>query len=182
VTTFVKGPALPRHLVFRTVALVAVVAFAAGCLAAVSQAQEPTAAPQRTLVAVGAGLAKVTPKDRNANASIVAAIEAAEQQALPRAVADGRSEAQALATAAGVTLGTLVSVSNNPTVAGPFYGPYYGSTYGSFGPNQFCGTIRVPVFKQGADGKRHRTGTRSRRVCRFPSTLQRTVQLTYALA
>jgi uncharacterized protein YggE len=173
---------LSAQLAFRAVAVVAIVAFLAGCLAAVTQAQEPATTPPRTLVAVGTGLARVTPHDRKDNASIVAAVEAAEQQALPRAVADGRSQAQELAAAAGVTLGALVGVSNNAAVSGPFYGPYYGSPYGTFGPNKYCGNVRVAVFQRGKDGKRHRTGFRTRRTCRFPSVVQRAVQLTYALA
>src|SRR5689334_9452167 len=87
-------------LPFRAVAVVAVVAFLAGCLAAVSDAQEP--APQRTLISAGSAQVKVTPQDRNDNASIAKAVDEADAKALPAAIADAKQEAQELATAAGV--------------------------------------------------------------------------------
>ena len=169
---------MSTQFAFRTVAVVAVLAFLTGCLAALAQAQEPVPAPARTLVAAGSGQADVTPKNAKDNASIVAAIDAAQAKALPRALAEAKEEAQDLATAAGVTLGPLVTISNVGT-QGVFFGPY--PFYGTFGPNRYCGTIRQPVFRTGQDGKRHRVGSRARHVCRFPRTLQRQVQLTYAL-
>ena len=172
---------MPTSFAFRTVAAVAIFAFLAGCLAAVAGAQEPAAPPQRTIVAAGTGLAKVTPKDREDNASIVAAVEAAEQRALPRAFTDAREQAAELATQAGVTLGTLLTVSNGPANAGIVYGPF-GSYGGSFGPNQYCGTVKTRTVTRDKQGKRHLGKPHSKRVCRFPSTLQRAVQLTYAVS
>jgi uncharacterized protein YggE len=168
---------MPRHLAFRAVLAVALLAFAAGCLAAAAQAQDtaPSAA-QRTLISAGTGQAKVTPTDTKNNAAIVKAIDAAEARALPLAIANAKSEAQALATAAGVTLGPLVTVSN--AANSPFYGPFYA--FGSFGPNKFCGKARVFHFQKGKDGKRHRT-FETKFVCRYPHQIQRQVQLTYAL-
>ena len=97
-------------------------------------------------------------------------------EAYLRAIANAKSEAQALATAAGVTLGPLVTVSN--AANSPFYGPFYA--FGSFGPNKFCGKARVFHFQKGKDGKRHRT-FETKFVCRYPHQIQRQVQLTYAL-
>lgn len=48
----------------------------------------------------------------------------AQSQARDMAVQDAIAEAQALATAAGVTLGNVISISYTPT--GYYYGPYYG--------------------------------------------------------
>ncbi|HWH95093.1 MAG TPA: LuxR C-terminal-related transcriptional regulator [Baekduia sp.] len=172
-----KDPPLPTPFVFRTVACVAILAFAAGCLAAVANAQEASA-PQRTLVATGTGTVKVTPKDRTSNASIVAAMDAAEEKALPAALKDARAEAAELAAAAGVTLGPIVSYANS--IGGGFYFGSYQT--GSFGPGKFCGNIRTRSSRIGKDGKRHVGKFHTRRVCRFPSTLQRSVQLTFALA
>jgi hypothetical protein len=181
VTTRPKGRPLPAPLVFRTVAVVAVLAFIGGCLAATVQAQDvaPTTA-QRTLVAAGVGQAKVTPKNRQDNASIAAAVEAAETKALPAAIAEAKAQAQALATAAGVTLGGLLSVSNQAASVG-FYGPFYYPS-GTFGPGKYCGKIRTVRLVTGKDGKRHRKVQPPHRVCRVPPTVTRTVQLTYALA
>jgi uncharacterized protein YggE len=172
---------VPTQFAFRTVAVVAILAFMAGCLAAVANAQAPAAAPsQRTIVANGDALAKVTPKDKNANASIVAAVADAEAKALPLAYKDAQQEAAALAQVAGVTLGTLLGVSN-AAPSTPYFGPY-GTTNGTFGPDQYCGNIRTRTAKIDKNGKRHAGQLRTRRVCRFPSSITRTVQLTYAIA
>jgi len=172
---------MPAQLAFRTVAAVAVLAFAGGCLSATVQAQEvvPTTA-QRTLVAAGVGQAKVTPADRQSNASIAAAVEAAEAKALPAAITDAKAQAQALATAAGVTLGGLLSVSNQAAPGG-FYGPFFYPS-GTFGPGKYCGKIRTVRVVTGKDGRRHRKVQPPHRVCRVPPTVTRTVQLTYAMA
>lgn len=172
---------MPTQLAFRTVVAVALFAFVAGCLAAVANAQAPAATPDRTLVSVGTGTVKVTPKDRTSNPSIVAAVEAAETKALPAALADARDQAGKLAAAAGVTLGPLVSLSNTSTSGGIFYGPYFPTT-GTFGPGKFCGNVRTRSVTIGRDGKRHLGKLRTHRTCRIPSVVQRSVQLTFALA
>jgi uncharacterized protein YggE len=172
---------LPTPFAFRTVVFVALFAFLAGCLAAVAQAQDAASPPARTLVASGAGQVKPAPNDRNSNASIRAAVEKAEAKALPLAVADARAQAQQLATATGVTLGTLVSVSNSGTTNG-FYGPVFYGANGSFGPDRYCGTVRSRSVRVGADGKRHVGKLRTRRVCRVPNTIQRVVALTFAIS
>jgi hypothetical protein len=173
---------LPTQTAFRTVLAVALAAFVAGCLAAAANAQAPApAAPARTLVSVGTGTIKVTPKDRTSNPSIVAAVEAAETKALPAALAEAREEATKLAAAAGVTLGPLVSLSNTATSNGGYFvGPYYPTT-GTFGPGKFCGNVRTRSVTVGKDGKRHLGKIRTRRTCRIPSVVQRSVQLTFAL-
>jgi uncharacterized protein YggE len=175
---------VPTQFAFRTVALLAVFAFAAGCLAAVAGAQ--TAAPtppQRTLVAVGSGTVSVTPNDKNSNASIVAAVKSAEGKALPAAYKDAQAQAAALAAAGGVTLGPVISLANSAAAGNAFFGiGVYGTTYGSFGRNTYCGNIRTRTSKVGKDGVRHYGPFRTRRVCRAPNVVQRTVQLTYALA
>jgi uncharacterized protein YggE len=177
-----EDPVLPTPFAFRTVAFVAFVAFFAGCLAAVASAQDPTPATPavHTLVAAGTGSVKPAPKDRNDNASIVAAVAKASAKALPLAVADARSQARELATATGVTLGGLVAVSNTSVTSG-FYGPIYYGTLGTFGPGKFCGDIRTRTSTVDANGKRHFGKFHTRHVCRVPATIQRTVSLTFAI-
>ena len=174
---------MPTQFAFRAVAAVAIFAFLAGCLAAVASAQDAVPQPQRTLVAVGTGTIKVTPKDAQSNDSIKAAVADATTKALPAAIKDARTQAAQLASAAGVTLGPLVSLSNNaaPYGGGIFYGPIYPST-GSFGPGKFCGNVRSRSSTIGKDGKRHYGKLHTRRVCRVPPLVQRAVQLTFALA
>jgi hypothetical protein len=143
--------------------------------ASASSAQQP--APDRTVAAQGAASVKVTaPKDRQHEAPIRAAVEAAENKALPRAIADARDKAAQLAKLAGLTLGPIVSISDAPT---SIYGPFFGF-YGTFGPDRFCGTIRTAVFKRNKAGKRVRVGTRSRHTCRVPPTVTSTVTVTFS--
>jgi hypothetical protein len=142
-------------------------------LPASAAAQQP--APGRTVEATGVASVKVkAPSDRTHEAPIRAAVEAAEAKALPRAMADARSKAGELARLSGLTLGPIVSISDTP--ASP-YGPFF---YGSFGPDRFCGTIRTAIVKRGKDGKRHRVGTRTRHICRVPSTVTSTVTVTFS--
>ncbi|MCW2982893.1 MAG: hypothetical protein JWR63_463 [Conexibacter sp.] len=170
---------MPTQFAFRTVAVVAIFAFFAGCLAAVASAQD--AAP-RTVVAAGTGTIKVTPKDAKDNASIVAAVAAAQTKALPAALKDAQDQAGQLAAAAGLTLGQLLSISNQASPQGGiFYGPYYPTT-GTFGPGKFCGTVRTRSVTIGKDGKRHVGKAHTHRTCRVPQVVQRSVQLTYAIA
>ena len=143
-------------------------------LPASAGAQQP--APGRTVEASGVASVKVqAPRDRTHEAPIRAAVEAAEDKALPRAMADARSKAADLAKLSGLTLGAIVSVSD---VATSPYGPF--GYYGTFGPDRFCGTIRTAVFKRGKDGKRHRVGTRTRHTCRVPSTVTSTLSVTFS--
>ena len=87
------------------------------------------------------------------------------------------------AAAAGVTLGPLVSVSNEaqPSLGGVYYGPIYPAT-GSFGPGQYCGTVRTRSVHVDQNGKRHYGKPKAHRVCRVPPVVQRAVALTFALA
>jgi hypothetical protein len=140
-----------------------------------ASAHAQTPGPDRTVEATGVASVKVkAPSDRTHEAPIRAAVEAAEEKALPRAVVEARSKATDLAKLSGLTLGAIVSISDTGTSP---YGPFF---YGTFGPDRFCGTTRTPVYKRGKDGKRHRVGTRTRHTCRVPSTVTSTVSVTFA--
>jgi hypothetical protein len=149
----------------------------AAVLAAPAGAQAPLA-PTRTIVAVGASSASVSPADRKSNPSIKAAVDAAAKQALPEAITEGRDEAGELAAAAGVTLGELVTISNAPLSP---YGPFSYSL-GPFGPGQFCGDRTVAVVRRDAQGRRRVVGRRKRHVCIVPPRVTQQVTLTYAIA
>lgn len=94
------------------------------------------------ITATGTGVARVDPTNRKSNASIVAAVKAARKIANQRAFQEGRENAHAYARAAGRKLVRLISVSD--VQSSPFYGlgPYGG---GPFGPNRYCGMVRVRV-------------------------------------
>lgn len=155
-----------RHLL-----LAGVVAGLAFPAAAGAQAPAPA-----TVEAYGTGAVKPAPKDEKSNTSIAASVQVALDKALPRAVADARAQAQELARAAGLTLGALTAVSNESQPS-PFFSPF--GQEGTFGPGRFCGTVRTPRYRT-VDGKRVRVGTRTRRTCRVPATVTRTVKLTYS--
>ena len=121
----------------RQVGLVAAVA--AVTLVPAAQAQ----APAKSVTASGIGTVAVKPDDKTSNASIKAAVEAAEAGAQPKAIAAAREDATRLAAASGLTLGGIVSVSD--VQSAPFYyGPYFPYT-GTFGPGKYCGTVRTSL-------------------------------------
>src|SRR4051812_9634306 len=163
----------------RTVLLAA--ALAAALLAApAAHAQAP--APGRTITAVASGRVTVNSKVARNSRAIAAAVDAARDRAIPLAMAKAREEAQRLASAGGLTLGPLVSVSEpqpSPFFGGPGGGPY--GTEGTFGPGKFCGQIRTPIRRRNAAGQLRNTGrVRSRFGCRVPAEVTQTVSATFA--
>jgi uncharacterized protein YggE len=99
----------------------------------------------QTITATGTGQVKVKPADRHSNSSIAAAEKAARKASVPLAIADAKSDAQQYAAAAGLTLGPLVSISDEIDD-----NPFFGDTYqqGPFGPGRYCGTVRIAVQKR----------------------------------
>ena len=92
-------------------------------------------------------------------------------------MADARAHATALAAAARLTLGALISISDAPP------SPYF-SIYGQLGtfPNgRYCGQVRRTrtVVRNGV---RRRVSAGTRRVCRVPPQVVSSVQLTYAVS
>jgi Protein of unknown function (DUF541) len=154
------------------------VATSAICVLSASSAQAQSPAPARTVAAQGVASVKVVaPKDRKHESPIRAAVEAAEAKALPRAIASARENASELARLSGLALGSIVSISDAQTSP---YGPFFGF-YGTFGPDRFCGTVRTAVFRTDKKtGKRKRVGSRSRHTCRVPSTVTKSVTVTFA--
>ncbi len=153
-----------------------VVLLACACSLVLPGAARAQDAAQPTVQAVGTGSVKPAPRNRRSQDSIAAAVAAARDKALPKAIADGRVRAQQLATAAGLTLGALITVSDEPA-ASPFFSPW--GQDGTFGPGKYCGTIRTAKYRM-VNGKRRRTGWRTRRACRVPSQVARAVRLTFA--
>lgn len=164
------------RLLARRVRCVAVLAMvAAGLPAAPAVAQQPAAG--KSVQVVGVGEADVKPENRRNNASIQRAVDEAEAAALPRAFEAARMRAAELARLSGLTLEEITAVSDVPTSP---YGPFgFGPLEGTFGPGRWCGTIRRPVFRRD-NGRRRRVGTRTRRVCHFPSEVYVSLTVTYA--
>jgi uncharacterized protein YggE len=153
----------------RSLALVSVV------VAALTAAAPATADQSQSVTATGSAQLKVAPKDRKSSSSIAAAVEAARQAGIPAAIKDAHGYAVKYAKAAGLTLGAIQSVSdasNNGFAFGPgFYGP--------FGPNQYCGTVRRPIFKVVA-GKKKVVGTKKVHRCFVPPYVVTVLTVTYA--
>lgn len=139
----------------------------------------PVAAPvPHTLTVTGSAQVKPKPRDRSSNASIAKSVAVARRKAIPLAVGNGQGRAATLAQATGVTLVELVATSSSsPSV--PFYvGPYYGED-GTFGPGKYCGTVRSPIFRTDASGRRKVVGTRKRHSCRVPSFVNVSLEMTW---
>ena len=150
------------------------VALVAGC-AALSAA--PAAAAQAdTVTATGTGQHVVHPQNRDNNASIVSAYDAARHAAIGGALKQAHSFALAYARGVGLTLGSVQSVSD--TQSNVFYGP--GEFVGPFGPDQFCGTLHQPIFKKEKNGRRKVIGTKKVHRCIVPRSASVTLTVTYS--
>jgi hypothetical protein len=150
------------------------VALVAGC-SALAVAPAAAAAPD-TVTATGTGQHPVHPKNRNNNASIASAYDAARQTAIGGALKEAHTYALAYAKGVGLTLGSVQSVSDAQSTA--FYGP--GQFLGPFGPNQFCGTVRQAILKKGKNGRRKVVGTKKVHRCIVPSSAYVTLTVTYS--
>jgi hypothetical protein len=148
----------------------------AGC-ASLAVAGAPAAAAQTSSVtATGTGESVVHPQDRNNNASIAAAYDAARRAAIGSALKQAHEYGVDYAKAVGLTLGAVVSVSDAQN--SPFYGP--GPFFGPFGVNQFCGTLHQPIFKKGKNGRRKIVGTKKVHRCIVPRFATITLTVTYS--
>jgi hypothetical protein len=146
---------------------------ASGLAAAPAHAQQPAT----TLTANGIGEAKPEPENRRSDRSIREAVAAANAKALPEAMANARAHAAELAAAAGVTLGPLVSIADQPNNGYFFYGQN-----GTFGNGHYCGKVRKThtVVRNGVRRRVAAKGTR--RVCRAPREVSVSVALTFSVS
>ncbi|HEY1507612.1 MAG TPA: hypothetical protein VGF93_01320 [Solirubrobacteraceae bacterium] len=155
----------------RLLVLVPVVAALAGSAPAVA---DQTA---KTVTATGNAEVKVVPKNRQSNASIKAAVEAAHRAGIADALHDAHGYALKYAKATGLTLASIVSVSDVPATGVGYYGP--GGFFGPFGPNQYCGTIHRAIIKV-VNGKRKVVGTKRVHRCIVPPFELTTLTVTYS--
>lgn len=125
---------------FRPMVLLTV---ATGMLLAVT----PAVAAAQSVTATGTDSVRVKPTDRHSNASIVAAVRAAQNDGIAGAVTAAHARALKYSAAVGLTLGPVESISDvtNDQI---FIGPLGSlSNQGPFGPNRYCGIERHPVIK-----------------------------------
>jgi hypothetical protein len=166
----------------RSLALAPILAAFTVALPAVAQAQLVTPTAQ-SVTATGTAEVKVVPTNRHSSASIAAAVAIAQKAAVPGALNAAHANAVLYARDAGLTLGSVLSVSDLQTGAfyggGPFVGP--GIFIGPFGPGKYCGIERRPVFK--------RVGNRQKLVrlkkvhtCYVPRFASSTLTVTFSAA
>ncbi len=152
-----------------TVLLAASILLSTG--AATANAQAP-ATP--TVSALGS--ATITPKPANpkSNASIAAAVKAAQTAVLPKAEDVAKERAKLLAQQDGLVLGAFLSVAEQgPSPFGGFYG-----VDGTFGPGRYCGNVTRYRTTRLANGSVRRTRIGTRRQCRIPR-ISTTVSVTF---
>jgi hypothetical protein len=145
----------------------------------ISFAAAPAVADQaKSVTATGSKLVKVVPKNRHRNASIQAAVEAAEKAGITGALSSAHDYALRYAAAAGLTLGSVISVSDAQN-NGPYFGPGPYAFFGPFGPNQYCGIRNQPVFKV-VHKKRKLVRFKRVHVCIVPAYEATTLTVTYS--
>jgi hypothetical protein len=152
-----------------------------GVVAALTWAAPAVAAAGGSVTATGTKLVKVRPSNRKSNSSIQAAVAAAEKAGINGALAAAHGNAVRYAKAVGLTLGTIISVSDvqNNNNGGGYYGPYGGGGfYGPFGPDQYCGIEHRPVFKI-VNHKRKLVRTKKVHACIVPPYEATTLTVTY---
>lgn len=152
-------------------------------LAALAVATPALAAPAvtaqgGTVTATGTGQVKVVPANRRSNASIAAAVDKAQQAAIPGAIVQAHEYALRYAKAAGLVLGAILSVSDVQSANGGYYG--YGP-FGPFGPNRYCNVIRAHVQKRFGPGRKITVvRVKRHRVCFVPPYATSTLTVTYS--
>jgi hypothetical protein len=133
-----------------------------------------------SVTATGTKLVKVLPTNRRSNSSIEAAVVAAQKAGISGALASAHDNAVRYAKAVGLTLGTIISVSDAASNGGGFYGPYGGGGFfGPFGPDQYCGIEHRSVFKV-VNHKRRLVRVKKVRRCIVPPYQSTTLTVTYS--
>jgi hypothetical protein len=168
-----------RNIRRAPVAVALASAIAAGALAATPAVAQVAAPAAHTISVTGSAQVEPKPFDKKSNASIKKAVAAANAKAIPLAISNGRTRAATLSQLSGLPLGELVSIAE-ASFTPPFYfsGPL--NQDGSFGPGEYCGTVRRAIVHRDANGRRKVVGTRSSRVCRVPRYVTSNLVMVFA--
>jgi uncharacterized protein YggE len=158
---------MKRHVVSG----VAAIAILLGATPAIAQSTQSSSGD--TITATGTAQMRVVPKNRHSNASIAAAVDRAHKASIAGALKEAHQYATMYAKAVGLSLGSVISVSD---VQNGFYGPGpFG--LGPFGPGQYCGKITQPVGRP-VKGQRPKLKTVHR--CFVPRFAFATLSVTYS--
>ncbi|MDX6719292.1 MAG: uncharacterized protein QOJ63_1546 [Solirubrobacteraceae bacterium] len=131
-----------------------------------AQAPVAPATPPNTITVTGSAQVTPKPRDKKSEASIKKAVVDARRAAIPLAIGNGQGRAATLSKLAGLPLGKLISISE--ATPSPFYYPGPYGEDGTLGAGKYCGTVRTPIFRRDAQGRRKVVGTRTRHTCRVP--------------
>ena len=128
------------------------------------------------------GSAQVEPKpfNKKSNTSIKKAVAVARAKAVPLAIANGRGRAATLSQLSGIPLGALISIAE--ASAPPYFFPGPFGEDGTFGPGEYCGTVRTRIVRRDAQGRRRVVGTRARRQCRVPRYISSNLTMVFSTA
>jgi hypothetical protein len=148
----------------------------AGCSTMALVAAPAAVAQAGSITATGSSQSVVHPGDRNNNASIVKAYDAARHAAFGGVLTQAHEYAVEYAKAVGLKPGSVLSVSDAQNNV--YYGP--GRHLGPFGPNQSCGTLRQPIFKKGENGRRKVVGTKKGPPAHVPRFATVSLTVTYS--
>jgi hypothetical protein len=147
-------------------------------VAALTLAAPALADTTQSVTATGTSESKVVPTDRHSSASIAAAVAAAQKLAVPAALGQAHANALLYAQDVGLTLGSVLSVSDAETTG--IYGPFGpGVDVGPFGPGQYCGTERRAVTKR-VGNKVKVVRVRKVHTCDVPPYATATLTVTYS--
>jgi hypothetical protein len=162
----------------RTILISAVAAGATAAGLAVASGgpppQDPHAPEPDTVVAHGRAQSRVAEPPKRTNGSVERAVVDARMRSIPKAVDAARTEAAALAKAAGLELGEPAGIARDAPAPG-----WYDDSTGRFGPGRWCGNIVTWHSKRGADGTPRRF-SRSHRGCHKPKRVEVSVTVTFA--
>ncbi len=150
----------------------------AGIVAGLTWTAPAVAAASSTITATGTKLVRVVPSNRRSNSSIAAAVAIAQRAGIDGALAAARANAVSYASAAGLTLGAVISVSDVQS-NGNSFAPIGGGFFGPFGPARYCGIEHQPVFKV-VHTKRKLVRFRKFYACIVPPFEASTLTVTYS--
>jgi hypothetical protein len=131
----------------------------------------------RTLEAYGSVSVAVEPAEPAEERSIRRALLAARDTATPAAAARARNQIGAAASAAGASVGTVVSIAEQASY-------YPDASLGTVGPRRYCRLVRHRRFL-GIDrqtGRPRIERSPPRRRCFFPHRLSVSIEATYTIA
>ena len=173
---------MPRsHRTFRAVASVVGLSAAVVVTPAVAQTPAVVTLAPNTISVNGSAQVEPKPFDKKSNTSIKKAVAKARAKAVPQAIANGRSRAATLSQLSGIPLGALISIAEAPTSPAYFFPGPFGED-GTFGPGEYCGTVRTPIVRRDAQGRRKVVGTRTRRQCRIPRYISSNLTMVFSTA